>query len=114
MNMKQQYAVATREGLAISEHFGHAKQFYIYEVNSDGCKLLDKRMVRHYCLGGHSDSSALSEILDCIKDCTAVFVAKIGEGPTAKLAARGIAAVSEYAWEGIETSLLKYFAHHGS
>jgi len=108
------YAVASKEGLAISEHFGHAKQFFVYEIDKNECQLLEKREVRHYCLGGHSDKSALSGILETIKDCEAVFVAKIGDGPTEKLAVRGITAVSKYAWEDIKPSLLDYFSQHGS
>jgi len=101
-------AVATKEGLAISEHFGHAKAFHVYELSADACRLLEQRQVRHYCLGGSSDKTAMAEILDTIEDCDAVFVAKIGDGPTEKLAARGITAVADYAWEEIEPSLLDY------
>jgi len=103
-------AVATKEGRAISEHFGHAKLFYIYDVQTDQCRLVEQRHVDHYCLGGHSDKSALAGILETISDCQAVFVAKIGDGPTEKLAARGIEAVAEYAWEEIEPALQAYAA----
>ena len=101
-------AVATKEGLAVSEHFGHAKTFYIYDVTTSECQQVDKREVDHYCLGGRSDQNALSGIFEAIKDCSAVFVAKIGDGPTDKLLARGIEAVSDYAWQEIEPSLLEY------
>ncbi len=103
-------AVASKDGMAISEHFGHARHFYIYDVTADGCRLLEQREVRHYCLGGTSDKSALPDILETIRDCKAVFVAKIGDGPTEKLNARGIEAVSDYTWEEIEPSLLDYAA----
>lgn len=108
MAVRTQVAVASQEGVAISEHFGHAKRFFIYEIDSDGVRLLEQRDVRHYCLGGSSDKSAMAEILDTIADCSAVFVAKCGDGPTEKLAARGITAVSDYAWEEIEPSLMDY------
>jgi predicted Fe-Mo cluster-binding NifX family protein len=101
-------AVATKEGVMVSEHFGHAKNFQIYELSVDSCRLLEQRQVRHYCLGGSSDKTAMAEILETIEDCDAVFVAKVGDGPTEKLAARGITAVSEYAWEEIESSLQDY------
>ena len=101
-------AVATREGQAVSEHFGHAKVFYIYQVTDSGCNLIDKREVAHYCLGGHSDQSALAGIFEAIHDCRAVFVAKIGDGPTEKLQTRGIDAISDYAWQDIDTSLRDY------
>jgi predicted Fe-Mo cluster-binding NifX family protein len=101
-------AVGSKEGVAVSEHFGHAKSFYIYDLSADACHLVGQREVRHYCLGGSSDKTAMAEILDTIQDCNAVFVAKIGDGPTDKLAARGITAVSDYAWEEIEVSLRDY------
>jgi predicted Fe-Mo cluster-binding NifX family protein len=101
-------AVATKEGMVVSEHFGHAKAFHVYDLSTEGCHLVEQRKVRHYCLGGSSDKTAMAEILDTIQDCDAVFVAKIGDGPTEKLAARGITAVPEYAWEEIEQSLLDF------
>ena len=114
MNVVHRFAVASKEGLAISEHFGHARQFYVYAVGQETCQLLEKREVSHYCLGGHSDKNALSGILETIKDCSAVFVAKIGDGPIDKLAAHGITAVPEYAWEAIEPSLLDYVSQRRS
>ncbi len=101
-------AVASKEGMAISEHFGHAKQFRIYEATQENCHLLETREVSHYCLGQHSDQTAMAGILETIKDCYAVFVAKIGDGPTEKLQAVGVRAVSRYAYEAIEDSLLDY------
>ncbi len=104
-------AVASKEGMAISEHFGHAKQFWIYEVAADYCRLLEKRDVEHYCLGNRSSKTAMAGILEAIKDCHAVFTAKIGDGPTEKLQAIGVLAVSSYAYEAIEASLLDYVGH---
>ncbi len=102
-------AVATKEGRAVSEHFGHAKSFQVFDVSAAGCRLLAHREVRHYCLGNRGDKSALADILETVADCQAVFVAKIGDGPAEKLAARGIAAVADYAWEEIEPALQDYF-----
>ena len=105
-------AVASKEGLAISEHFGHAKSFWIYEVAGAECRLLERREVEHYCLGNSANQSAMSGILQTIRDCRAVFVARIGDGPTEKLAAIGVEAVSDYAYEEIEPSLLDYVDKH--
>lgn len=101
-------AVASKEGQAISEHFGHAKRFAIYEVGPAACRLLEEREVAHYCLGNSASQSAMAGILAAIQDCQAVFVAKIGDGPTDKLRAIGVHAVAGYAWEAIEESLLDY------
>jgi predicted Fe-Mo cluster-binding NifX family protein len=108
MKFPVKVAVATKEGKAVSEHFGHAKRFSIYEATPDSVRLLDEREVEHYCLGGEGNASAMPGILAAIQDCHAVLVAKIGDGPTEKLRAIGVAAVSDYAWEPIEESLLDY------
>jgi len=115
MSKTLRLAVATKEGLTISEHFGHARQFFIYEVSADSCQLLEQRQVEHYCLGNHSSKTAMTGILEAIKDCHAVFVAKIGDGPTEKLNAIGVKAISDYVLEEIEPTLLSYantLGHH--
>lgn len=101
-------AVATKEGLGISQHFGHATTFAIYQVTPENCTFLERRDVELYCLGNSSSQSAMAKILQTIHDCHAVFVAKIGDGPTEKLARIGVKAVSDYAYEAIEASLLDY------
>jgi predicted Fe-Mo cluster-binding NifX family protein len=108
MGISMKVAVATKEGKAISEHFGHAKRFAVYAVTPESVCLLEDREVEHYCLGGEGNASAMPGILAAVQDCAAVFVAKIGDGPTEKLCAIGVVAVSDYAWEPIEASLLDY------
>lgn len=114
MSETHKLAVATKEGLAISEHFGHAKEFWIYAVTSDECTFVEKREVEHYCLGNSSSKTAMEKILVTINDCEAVFVAKIGDGPTEKLAAIGVTAVADYAWETIPESLIDYVRNAGA
>lgn len=101
-------AVASKDGQAISEHFGHARRFAVYAVDRDTCRLLEQREVEYYCLGNSASQSAMAGILATIRDCQAVFVARIGDGPRDKLAAIGVRAVAGYAWEPIEAALLDY------
>jgi predicted Fe-Mo cluster-binding NifX family protein len=101
-------AVASKEGLAVSEHFGHAKHFRIYQVAPGVCEFLESRDVEHYCHGQHGSESALAGILLTINDCNAVFVARIGDGPAEKLQAIGVTAVADYAYQAVEESLLDY------
>jgi predicted Fe-Mo cluster-binding NifX family protein len=101
-------AVASKEGISISQHFGHAKKFWIYSVHESYCELLETRDVANYCLGHSARPSAMAIILRTINDCEAVFVAKIGDGPTEKLKAIGVTAVDHYAHEAIGESLLDY------
>ena len=46
-------AVATKGDGVINEHFGHAKEFQIYEVNASGVRFVSHRRIQdHYCQGG--------------------------------------------------------------
>lgn len=101
-------AVASKDGIAINLHFGHAKEFWIYELSDRGSQLIERREVDHYCHGQTGDQSAMSKILLTIGDCSAVFVAKIGDGPVAKLKAIGVTSVDDYAYLGVTDSLLDY------
>ena len=102
-------AVATKGGERINEHFGHAKEFQIYEVGPKGAKFVGHRRVDQYCEGGSGDEDALDTVLSAINDCTAVFVAKVGGCPSQKLQAAGIEPVDRFAFEYIEESALTYF-----
>ena len=108
--MAIQIAVASKHGVAVDEHFGHAKLFFIYALHETGVQLVEQRHVDHYCLGGHGDRSALQKILDTIGDCEAVFVAKVGDGPADKLRARGVEPVTDYPWEEIVPAITDWAA----
>jgi len=107
-------AVATRDGLSINLPFGHAREFWIYQLASGNCQLLERREVDHYCHGQTGDQSAMTKILATIADCSAVFVAKVGDGPVAKLAAIGVAAVDEFAYQAVESSLQTFLSGQNS
>lgn len=98
-------AVATKEGLAVSEHFGHAKRFLIYQLENEQYALLEERHVAHYCHGNTGDQVAMQDILKTLEDCDAVLVAKIGDGPSAKLAKIDVVAIADNAWERIDDAL---------
>ncbi|MET0052490.1 MAG: NifB/NifX family molybdenum-iron cluster-binding protein [Candidatus Thiodiazotropha sp.] len=105
-------AVASQQGQIVDEHFGHAKRFWIYSVSGGGCALLEQREVDHYCHGNTSDKGALVRILETIRDCEAVLVARIGDGPADKLAAIGVKPVSDYPWSPVEEAVLAYVSEH--
>ena len=108
-DIKIMAAVATKGSGRINEHFGHAKEFQIYEMSTAGAKFVGHRRVDFYCQGGFGEEGNLETIIRAINDCTAVFVGKIGNCPKADLAGAGIDAVDEYAYEFIEQSAIAYF-----
>ncbi len=102
-------AVATKGSGRINEHFGHAKEFQVYEVSTAGAKFVGHRRVDLYCHGGYGEEGGLDTIIRAINDCTAVFVAKIGGCPKDTLQTAGIEPVDQYAMEFIEQSASAYF-----
>jgi nitrogen fixation protein NifB len=102
-------AVATKGQGRVNEHFGHAKEFQIYELSTQGAKFVGHRRVDLYCQGGYGDEDALDTVTRAIADCTAVFVAKIGACPKDDLKKAGIDPVDQYAMEYIEESAIAYF-----
>jgi nitrogen fixation protein NifB len=111
-DVKVLIAVATKGGGRINEHFGHAKEFQIYELSEVGAKFVGHRRVDLYCQGGYGEEDSLETIVRAINDCVAVFVAKIGHCPKDGLIAAGIEPVDEYAFEFIEQSAIAYFKNY--
>jgi MoaA/NifB/PqqE/SkfB family radical SAM enzyme len=90
-------AVASRNGMAVDLHFGHASSFYIYEAGgdvSDEVEFLERRDVAKSCGGpgncGGSEGDAFDAICDTLSDVDAVLVIRIGERPRGLLEERGI------------------------
>lgn len=102
-------AVATKGSGRINEHFGHAKEFQIYELSTGGAKFVGHRRVDLYCQGGYGEEESLDTVIRAINDCTAVFVAKIGHCPKDTLLEAGIEPIDQYAFEFIEQSAIAYF-----
>ena len=102
-------AVATKGQGRINEHFGHAKEFQVYELSSKGAKFVGHRRVDLYCQGGYGEEDSLETVIKAINDCAAVFVAKIGHCPKDELTAAGIEPIDQYAFEFIEQSAIAYF-----
>ena len=103
-------AVATKGDGAISQHFGHADDFKVYAVGPTGIRFVETRTVEHYCQGGVGDEDKRDVILRALADCTALFVARVGDGPRAKLEGAGIEPVDTYPFGPIEASIGDWFA----
>lgn len=106
-------AVASSDGLRIDQHFGHADAFRIYALDKDGARFLESRSIEHYCRGGGLEEDGEDErravILRAIADCAALFVARVGVGPTRLLREAGIMPIADHAHEELETSLRTWF-----
>jgi nitrogen fixation protein NifB len=108
--MKLLVAVATTGGGRINQHFGHASEFQIYEVDGKSTTFIGHRRVDLYCQGGFGEDEQLPSIVAAINDCHAVLVAKIGACPKDELAAAGIEPVEAHAQMFIEEGVLAWYA----
>ena len=105
-------AVATKGSGLINEHFGHAKEFQVWELSTAGAKFVGHRRVDLYCQGGYGEEDSLETIIRAINDCHAVFVAKIGGCPKSDLIKAGIEPVDQFAHEFIEKSAITWFKNY--
>ncbi|MEC9489570.1 MAG: nitrogenase cofactor biosynthesis protein NifB [Halanaerobiales bacterium] len=92
------FAVASQEGEIVNLHFGHAKDFYIYQVKESSIKFIEKRNVEQYCTDKECSDSEdrIGRIINTISDCEAVLSVRIGTVPRRKLLQHNIIAVMVY------------------
>lgn len=89
-------AVATKGGGLVNQHFGHAKEFQVFEVDANDAKFVGHRKIDHYCQSGYGEEATLEHIIKAISDCKAVLVSKIGHCPQDELHKAGIQTVEAY------------------
>ncbi|MDO8931072.1 MAG: nitrogenase cofactor biosynthesis protein NifB [Rhodocyclaceae bacterium] len=106
-------AVASKGGGVINEHFGHAREFLIYEAVESGARLVGHRKTDLYCSGDDScgedemrGESVLARTIRALEGCEAVLCSKIGFEPWGKLEAAGIKPNGEHALEPIEDAVM--------
>ena len=98
-------AVATKGGGRINQHFGHATEFQVFEVDANGVRFVTHRRCDNYCVGGYGEDDKLDLVIQTLEGIDTVLVAKIGDCPREDLAAAGIAAIEDYAYDYIETAV---------
>lgn len=82
--MTVRLAFATISGAEVDVHFGGASRFDVYDVDQYDALRVGARMVSAYRSG-----QSHSVLPDAIADCTAVFVAQVGQGAVAALSRAG-------------------------
>ena len=93
----------------MDQHFGHAREFLVYDVSREGARLAGRRSTEAYCTGADGQDDALDVALRALADCDAVLVAKIGHCPQGQLAAAGIEPTTAQAFQPIEAAALAWF-----
>lgn len=102
-------AVATKGGGRINQHFGHAKEFQVYEVTGKGVEFVGHRKVDSYCKGGFGEDATLDTVIAALEGVSVVLCSKIGDCPRDSLAEANIQATDDYAHEWIEAGIVAWF-----
>lgn len=76
-------AVASKTGIMVDEHFGHASTFSIYSLVKDKYMFIEEREIDKYCNGQEEcdEEGKINKIIKTINDCDAVVVMRIGYNP---------------------------------
>jgi nitrogenase cofactor biosynthesis protein NifB len=89
----RRFAVASKNGMVVDQHFGHAEAFHIYEYRGSQVRFIERREIPQYCFGSSEcgeQEERFAAIVDAIKDCSCVIAVRIGEAPRRELEKQGI------------------------
>ena len=90
-------AVASKTGVEVDQHFGHAESFRIFKYRKGDSVQVDEVKVNKYCtfdLEHPFRHAQFSGIAEALKDCKAVVTAMIGDLPRLELEKRGFKVIS--------------------
>ncbi|MEQ1671195.1 MAG: nitrogenase cofactor biosynthesis protein NifB, partial [Hyphomicrobium sp.] len=104
-------AIATKGGGRVNQHFGHAREFQVYEAGPNGVSFVGHRKVEDaYCQGGLGEDATLDSVIATLSGIDAVLCSKIGDCPKNDLAAAGIVVSDAFAFEYIEAAISNFYA----
>lgn len=84
-------AVAAQPGRMVTQHFGRASVFHVFERSGDGWVLLESRENDPSCAGdGNDHESLLAFSAETLADCDGMLAARMGPGAVRVLNDRGI------------------------
>ncbi|HAS50644.1 MAG TPA: nitrogenase cofactor biosynthesis protein NifB, partial [Gammaproteobacteria bacterium] len=102
-------AVGSTDGQTIDAHFGHLREFLIYDVSPHGAQLVERRPINdRYCSGPTTcgdGNATLPGAIEMLQDCPVLLCARIGFEPWRSLQDAGIQPNSEHALKSITEAL---------
>lgn len=98
-NNSFRFAIASKSGMLVDQHFGHAEVFYIYQYKDGRAVYKEKREVEKYCQGeevcdDHEDK--IGKVIRTMNDCDGVIAMRIGDAPKKRLEEMGIKVMITY------------------
>jgi nitrogen fixation protein NifB len=111
-------AVASAGQGLVNQHFGHAREFLIYEASPEGARFIGHRKAALYCAGddhcgeeseARSSEKVLEHTIAALSGCEVLLCARIGFEPWSRLEAAGIVPNGEHAMEPIEAAVMAVY-----
>jgi MoaA/NifB/PqqE/SkfB family radical SAM enzyme len=92
------FAVASKTGDLIDQHFGHVTEFYIYSFKAGKIELVETRAVEHYCKDKEclDKEQQIEDIGELLADCRALLCIRIGYEPKQYLEENGLQCIQLY------------------
>jgi len=101
------FAVASKSGMLVDQHFGQVSEWQIYEYKDGKISYLNKRDVEKYCTGEENcldKEDKIQKIIHTVEDCHAVISMRIGQAPRSQLEEKSIVSIVTY--DRIESAIL--------
>ncbi|MDR2619041.1 MAG: nitrogenase cofactor biosynthesis protein NifB [Treponema sp.] len=93
------FAVASRDGKLVDQHFGHAEEFFLYAWDNGKVSFVERRRVLQFCQGEagcYDHDSKIAALIETLAGCAGVISMRIGEAPRSALESRGIRVYMTY------------------
>jgi predicted Fe-Mo cluster-binding NifX family protein len=96
--MAWRVAFTSADDVYVNQHFGHARWFFIRDIEADGTSTsLGRREITPVCGSGDHGAAVMDDVIEALRDCVAVLTAKIGPSPRKRLELAGITVFEESA-----------------
>lgn len=93
------FAITSKGGMLVDQHFGQASELYIYDYLDDEVQFKEKRVIGKYCSGEEEcdeKEDKIGTILKALNDCDGTITMRIGDLPTKRLESKGIKVFTTY------------------
>ncbi len=109
----RRFAVCSKNGRLVDQHFGHATKFYIYDYIDDKISFVETRPVEQYCHGTKEEKEAgrIYKLIKVIEDCNCVICLRIGICPSNALKEKSIDIYTTYSLieDGLREAVLRLY-----
>ncbi len=95
---RYRFAVCSKNGKLIDQHFGHATKFYIYDYFDGRVSFVETRPIDQYCQGSKEEKAAgrIYKLIKAIEDCNCIVCMRIGVCPSNALKEKRIDIYTTY------------------